>query len=246
LIPEGKFKDFLRFVKRALFKRRPFPAVGKVDLGDLERVTPVSDNWGFDRGKPVDRIYIEKFIAGCRADICGHVLEVYKDDYTTRYGGDRVTKSDILHDEPGLERATMVFDLVNSTEAPAGVFDCIICTQTLQLIYDVHAALASLHRMLKPGGVLLLTVPGISATPHRGMGGYSDYWRFTSPSVHALLARTFDPNDVSVRVYGNVYAATAFLHGLAAEELDADKLAYFDQDYEMLIGARAIKQPAGE
>jgi SAM-dependent methyltransferase len=241
LIPESKFKDYLRYVRRAVFKCRLFPGLGQVDLGDLDRVTPVSNNWGFDRGTPVDRIYIEEFMSGCRKDIRGHVLEVYNDDYTTRFGGSQVTRRDILHDKPGLERATLVFDLTNATEAPTELFDCIICTQTLQLIYDVRAALSSLQRMLKPGGVLLLTVPGISATPHKGMGGYSDYWRFASASVHALLEETFGSGDLSVRAYGNVYSATAFLHGLAVEELDKKRLTYVDQDYEMLIAARAVK-----
>jgi SAM-dependent methyltransferase len=242
LIPEGRLKDFLRYARRAALKRRIWPRTGDIALGDLERVTPVSNNWGFDRGTPVDRIYIEEFIADCREDIRGHVLEVYNDDYTTRFGGDRVTSSDILHDEPGLGRATLVFDLVDSANAPAEMFDCIICTQTLQLIYDVHAALSSLQTMLKPEGVLLLTAPGISATPHKGMGCYSDYWRFTTASFRTLLEETFQPGDLSIKAYGNVYAATGFLHGLAAEELDRKKLSYLDQDYEMLIAARAIKR----
>src|SRR5689334_3710614 len=39
------------------------PSVGEVRLGDLRRLTPISRNWGFDRGQPVDRYYIENFLA---------------------------------------------------------------------------------------------------------------------------------------------------------------------------------------
>ena len=241
MIPEGKFKDFLRFILHALVRRRHFPAVGRVDLGSLDRVSPVSDNWGFDRGTPVDRLYIEDFIAIFRDDIRGRVLEIYNDDYTSRFGGDRVSQSDILHDTPDLPRATMVLDLSKTSEAPENLFDCIICTQTLHLIFDFSAAIRSLHKLLKPGGVLLFTVPGISATPHRGMGGYPDFWRFTSYSVHRLFEECFDAESLTLRLYGNVYAATAFLHGLAVEELDQAKLSYSDPDFEMLIAVRATK-----
>jgi SAM-dependent methyltransferase len=241
LIPEGKFKDFLRHVRRALLRRKLFPAVGSVDLGSLERVSPISDNWGFDRGTPVDRLYIEQFLGDCRADIHGRVIEVYSDDYTTRFGGERVTQADILHDRPGLERATVVFNLANPDDAPENLFDCVICTQTLHLIYNVASAVASLHKLLKPGGALLLTVPGISPSPRRELGGYGDYWRFTSASVARLFSGPFGEENIDVRHYGNVYAATAFLHGLALEELNPEKLAYVDADYEMLIALRAIK-----
>jgi SAM-dependent methyltransferase len=220
------------------------PAFGEVQLGCLERVTPVSNNWGFDRGTPVDRLYIETFINDCRADIQGRVLEVYNDDYTTRFGGARVTQSDILHNSPDLERATVVFDLTQPGDAPQGLFDCVICTQTLHLVFDVASAVESLHKVLKPGGVLLLTVPGISPSPRKGLGGYDDYWRFTSASVRRLFYGLFGEEHIDVRWYGNVYAATAFLHGLALEELDVEKLSYIDNDYEMLIALRAVKSSA--
>lgn len=242
MIREGKFKDALRDLRRWLRRATRLPGVGNVSLGDLDRATPISDTWGFDRGAPVDRLYIEEFIAGCNADIHGRVLEVYNDDYASRFGGHRVSRVDILHDKPGLGRATVVFDLTNTSASPKGQFDCIICTQTLHLIYDLAAAVHSLHDMLAPGGVLLLTVPGISASPRRGLDGYEDYWRFTSSSVRRIFQTYFDDENLRIKCYGNVYAATAFLHGLAVEELDADKLGYEDPDYEMLISVRATKK----
>ena len=241
MIPEGKFKDFLRHIRRALLRRKLFPAVGSVDLGSLDRVSPVSDNWGFDRGTPVDRLYIEQFLEHCSGDIHGRVLEVYSDDYTTRFGGERVTQADILHDKPGLARATVVLDLADPGSAPEKLFDCVICTQTLHLIFDVASAVESLHKLLKPGGVLLLTIPGISPSPQKGLGGYGDYWRFSSASVSRLFSAPFGAENIEVRSYGNVYAATTFLQGLALEELDTEKLAYVDADYEMLIALRAVK-----
>ena len=50
------------------------------------RTQPLSRHWGFDRGTPVDRWYIERWLAGQARDIRGSVLEVKDSGYTTRFG----------------------------------------------------------------------------------------------------------------------------------------------------------------
>ena len=220
------------------------PAVGQVDLGSLNRTTPVSKNWGFDRGTPVDRLYIEDFIAERQDDVQGRVLEVADNTYTLRFGGDRVSQSEILSNDASDARATLVLDLTHESEAPTDLFDCVICTQTLHLIFDLRSAIKSLHKMLKPGGVLLLTVPTITAVSRWDMDRHGDHWRFTSPTVRKLFEEGFQGAELDLRSYGNVFAATAFLHGLAVEELDPEKLSCFDPDYEMLIGLRVKKHMA--
>ena len=55
-------------------------------LGDLRRTTPIDPNWGFERGTPIDRVYVERFLAGHADDIRGRVLEIAAPDYTNRYG----------------------------------------------------------------------------------------------------------------------------------------------------------------
>ena len=242
MIPEHRFKDFLRDIRRKVQRRTRFPGVGHINLGSLDRVTPVSGNWGFDRGQPVDRYYIENFLDRSREHIAGRVLEVADNAYTCRFGKQAVTRSDILHDAPGHPRATVVADLSAPEAAPTNEFDCIICTQTLQLIYDISPAIQSLHKMLKPGGTLLLTVPGITAISRDDMNRHGDFWRFTSASIERALQDVFGADGVVVKAFGNVYAATAFLHGLAVEELDRKKLDFFDPDYEVLLAASARKR----
>ena len=51
------------------------PLVGKVRFGDLKRLTPISPKWGLDRGRPIDRSYIESFLAQHASNIRGRVLE---------------------------------------------------------------------------------------------------------------------------------------------------------------------------
>jgi SAM-dependent methyltransferase len=137
------------------------------DLGDLRRLTPIDPGFGLGRGKPVDRHYIEDFLRRHADDIRGRVLEVGEDAYTVEYGGRRVTHSDILHADDSNPRATLIGDLAAGDALPGDAFDCFICTQTLTYIYDVQGAVQTIHRILKPGGVLLATVPGISQMPSR-------------------------------------------------------------------------------
>jgi SAM-dependent methyltransferase len=242
MIPEHRFKDFLRDIRRKVKRKTRFPAVGDIELGTLDRVTPVSSDWGFDRGRPVDRYYIEIFLHQVRDRIAGRVLEVADNAYTRRFGGDAVTSSDILHDAPGHQRATIFADLTRPDEMPTAAFDCVICTQTLQLVYDLSSTIQSLHTLLKPGGFLLLTVPGITAISREDMDRHGDFWRFTSASIRRVMQERFDADDIDVQAFGNVYAATAFLHGLAVEELDQNKLDVFDRDYEVLLAAVARKR----
>ena len=140
------------------------PPVGRVRFGDLRRVTPIARRFGFDRGLPVDRHYIEGFLRRHALAVKGHVLEIGGNDYTRAFGGGRVETSDVLDVSPENDRATVIADLAQAPQIASETFDCIICTQTLQLIYDVKAAVATLHRILKPGGTILATFPGISQT----------------------------------------------------------------------------------
>jgi glycosyltransferase involved in cell wall biosynthesis/SAM-dependent methyltransferase len=218
------------------------PPVGSVRLGMLRRLSPVSRVWGFDRGLPVDRYYIERFLSAYTADIQGHVLEIGDNTYTRKYGSSQDVQSDVLHPVPGNPRATIIADLSQGENIPSESFDCIICTQTLMFIFDVQKAMRTLYRILKPGGVLLMTLAGVSHQISRlDMERWGDYWRFTSLSAQRLCASAFPPANVRVEAHGNVLAAVAFLHGLAREELRREELDTKDPDYEVLITVRAVK-----
>ena len=212
-----------------------------LDLGDLRRVTPVDPLFGGGRGKPVDRHYIERFLSQHAADIRGRVLEVGDDAYTRRFGADRVEHGDVIHADASNPRATLIDDLAEGHELPGDCFDCFICTQTLTYIYPVQAAIATIRRILRPGGVLLATVPGISQISPYDRDRWGEYWRFTSQSLRRLLTEAFPPENVQVEAYGNVLASTAFLQGLAVEDLHPDELEHHDQRYELLIAGRAVK-----
>jgi SAM-dependent methyltransferase len=229
--------------RRRLRRLGAWPPVGSLRLGSLRRVTPISGTYGFDRGTPVDRYYIERFLTRHASDVRGRVLEVGDDEYTRRFGGERVESADVLHVEEGNPEATIVADLTDAPQIPAERFDCVICTQTLLLIYDVPAAIRTLHRVLRPGGVVLATVPGVSRICREEADAWGDFWRFTSMSARRLFEEAFGDGAVRVEAYGNVLAAVGMLHGIAAEELRAGELDVQDPDYEVLIGVRAERRP---
>jgi SAM-dependent methyltransferase len=219
-----------------------YPSVGRIRFGDLRRVTPVSEQFGSDRGLPIDRYYIEKFLAAHSDSVQGRVLEIGDSDYTQRFGGSRVSQSDVLHVSEGNPQATFVGDLTCAEQIPSKAFDCVVVTQTLHLIYNVRATLDTCYRILKPNGVLFITVPGISQIS-QDQWGKSWYWSFTSLSIRQLLGEVFQAEFVAVESHGNVLAATAFLQGIATSELEWTELDFTDPHYEVLITVRALRSP---
>jgi SAM-dependent methyltransferase len=169
------------------------------------------------------------------------VLEIKHNTYTKKYGQDRVTKSDVLHPVEGNPDATIVADLTKAEHLPSDSYDAIIFTQTLQVIYDIRTVIATLYRILKPGGVLLATGSGMAQLSLVDFDQWGEYWRFTSLSARLLFEEAFSAGNVSVRPYGNVLAAISFLEGLACEDLKRSELDVRDRSYEVLIAVRAVK-----
>jgi glycosyltransferase involved in cell wall biosynthesis len=219
-------------------------AIG-VRFGNLRRLTPFSREFGYDRGLPIDRYYIERFLAKNASDIKGQVLEVADNAYTLRFGGNRVTKSEVLHVREGNSQATIVGDLTRDHDIPSNSFDCVILTQTLQFIYDVRAALRNVKRILKPGGVVLATIPGISPVSRYDMERWGVFWTFTTQSARRLFEEVFPQEQLQIVAYGNVLTAASFLYGMATEELRQEELEHFDPDYELTITVRAVR-PAND
>ena len=225
---------------RRWFKRKILPA-GGIRFGNLRRLDPISDNWGFDRGLPIDRYYIESFLEKQAGDIHGRTLEFSNNTYTVRFGGDRVKQSDVLDNQADNPAATLVADLSRNNDLPGSAFDCIICTQTLPFIYDLRPAIENLYRILKPGGTLLVTLPGISRISPHDMERTGDYWRFTDAAARKLFSEHFSEEQLHISVYGNVLAATGFLQGLARQELTPAELNHRDNNFQVLIAVRAVK-----
>ncbi|MEI6946638.1 glycosyltransferase [Paraflavisolibacter sp. H34] len=236
LVPRG----FKRMIRKVYPARRNVPGTGRVNLGDFNRTTPFSQQFGYDRGGPLDRYYIEDFLKKKQSWIRGRVLEIGDNAYTLQFGGSRVQRSDIFHVDDNNKQATFTGDLSNAPHLPDNAFDCIVLTQTLQMIYDYAGAIQTCYRILKPGGVLLLTVPGISQVDQDNWGEYW-MWSFTTTSMKRILSASFSPELSEVRSFGNVQVASAFLYGLGQPEISREVLDVNDAQYQVIIAAAAVK-----
>jgi hypothetical protein len=224
-----------RAVRQAATRRlRP------VDASALTRPRPVSQRFAMDRGQPIDRHYIEGFLRRHAALIDGDVMEIGGSEYARRFG--RAPRSiAVLHARPGNPEATLVADLSAPDTLPEAVVDCLICTQTLNFIFDVGRAVDGIARLVRPGGVALVTVAGISQISRYDMERWGDYWRFTDATLRRLFAGRF---DARVEIHGNVAAAVAFLEGVAVEDLpDRSILDRMDPDYQVTLGVVARRVP---
>jgi SAM-dependent methyltransferase len=232
--------SILKRLRRLTSSKSLPPPINHVGLGDFNRLTPFSKAFGYDRGGPIDRYYIESFLKKEAGSIAGRVLEIGDNSYTLLYGGKNVTTSDILHVDENNPAATFVGDISHAPQIPDNIFDCIIFTQTLHLIYDFKSALRTCHRILKPGGTLLLTVPYITSIDH-GEWNATWYWAFTDKVFGPLMQETFPGSLTDVCCFGNVMTASAFLFGMGQPELSKEKLDFHDPHFQVIIAVKTVK-----
>src|SRR5689334_6717590 len=209
-----------------------------------ESTEPVGRLFGRERGTPIDRYYIERFLDQQRERIRGTVLEVGESTYSRRFGGEKATRFEILHVYQTPD-ATIVGDLAYPASLPDGRIDCFICTQTFNFIFDVGAAVRGAHRLLAPGGVLLATMAGISQISVGDAERWGDFWRFTVQSAQRAFGEVFGDSNVSVEYAGNVYAATSLLRGIALEEVATERLDVKAPEYPVVILVVARKPGPG-
>jgi len=213
-----------------------------VMFGDFTRTTPVSSCFGFDRGTPVDRYYLDNFFRGHGQLIGGKVLEVGDSSYSKKFSKGEVESFHVLqHAALGTDANAIIGDLTDKDTLPAQSFDCFICAQTFQYTFEVQKAVQGAYHLLKPGGLLLATVPGISQISRYDADRYGDYWRFTVDSMTRLFQPLFD-GGVEVTGFGNVLSSKLLLDGIPLEELpDLSLLDIHDRDYPMIVTIVARK-----
>lgn len=201
---------------------------------------PLSNYHGFDRGTPIDRFYIENFLEENSGIIKGVCLELLNNDYTLKYGGTNVTKSDILDVDILNKNATIIDDLRKLEKIADNTYDCLVLTQVLQFIDDIPAAISECYRILKPGGTILATLPSLSRIdPISGQAG--DYWRFTVASAAYLFGKNFKPERTEIKSLGNVRSGLYFYAGLAQEDSLIETLEDNDLNFPLIITVKAQK-----
>jgi SAM-dependent methyltransferase len=198
---------------------------------------PLSTAYGFDRGQPADRRWIERFLAEHADDIRGRCLEVESDEYVRHFGGGRPSSVEVLDIDPHNEDATIVGDLQNLESIPSGTFDCAVVTQTLQYLRDPRRGVAELYRILTESGTALVTVPCLGRVEP---GDVVDYWRFMPQGAEALFAD--QPWQVRLQSFGNALLGLAMWTGMAVEDLPPRVWDLNDPAWPCVVGIRATKR----
>lgn len=205
---------------------------------DARTTDPISGKFGFDRGTPIDRFWIESFLDKNRRYIAGRVLEVTDSKYTKMFGGNKVLISDVLDINPNNSSANIIGDLRDlHGKIKENTYDCIVLTHVLGLIDDYVSVLKECRRILKRGGTILFT--GSCLGPI--LENNEVYWRFTKKSVKYIFEKHFSPRKLSVESHGNALAGQAFWVGMSQEDLTKEELGHEDDRFPCVIAAVATK-----
>jgi SAM-dependent methyltransferase len=210
---------------------------GRGQFGLYQELQPYSRDFGFHLGTPIDRFYINSFVKSYKNDIQGTVYEIGDDQYSKRYA--QKNSRIIILNENNRHKLSVQVDLNGKNPHIYNTADCVILTQTLNFVYNFHNAINEVLNILKSGGVCLITVAGISQISRYDMDRWGDYWRFTDLSVRKMLEKS--SVNYTVEHFGNYYACANFLAGVPLKNINLDLLNFVDTDYQLIIGARMVK-----
>ena len=197
--------------------------------GNLRRTQPFSENYGADRGMPVDRHYLERFLSAHAAAITGSVLEIQVPSYARRFGT-ALTQVDTVDINPSWT-PTYLCDLAQADIIPTDTYDCFLLPATLQGLRDIDACLRHALRVVRPNGMVLASTAGFVPL----MPDAPDYWRMSAAGWSEVAANAWPGCEVNISSYGNCLAATASMMGLAAEELTDAELDASDPRYPVVV-----------
>jgi len=198
---------------------------------------PVSRTFGYERGVPIHRYYVDRFFEAHAHRIHGRCLEFDNSGHLRKFGRGRATRIDVLDLSADNANATIVADLTQPNNIPSDIFDCIVCVHVLHLVYEADALTRELHRLLAPEGTLLVAVPGTSMIDPN----WTEYRRWTPLGIQTLLGQFFQPSHIQVECYGNSLAAAAEMRGLASDEIAPWDLDAKDDIFPVEVCAVAIK-----
>lgn len=147
-------------------------------------------------GYTTGRFYVEDFLRRHAAQCRGCFLEFGDPYYRHLFNPQAIERYDVFDVQAG-PQVTIVGDIQSCPAIADNTYDVIVCTQVLEHIANPFLAVNELHRMLKPGGIILLTVP--SSYPYHAAP--RDYWRYTRDSLQLLFGERF--SDIVITSYGN-------------------------------------------
>ena len=132
---------------------------------------------------------------------CRH-LEYVSQDFCQYEGQEGGAPAEGLQNKSwDTSRIDLVSDIA-SIPAPDSSFDAILCSEVLEHVPEPTPALDEFARLLKPGGVVILTAPfssNVHMAPYHYCSGFSKYWY-----EHHLILRGFEIKELTAN--GDWYA----------------------------------------
>ena len=210
------------------------PRPGTVRFGDFGRLWPFSQRFGFDRGAPVDRYYLQQFVRSIRPIVRGRCLEIggsLKNNWFYRFDVDEFRTLE-------LEQSKRADDLVGDAADPGVLdpasWDSILAFHVLEHCPNPFAVVSNMCAWLKAGGHACIVVP-CAQRVHNHPG---DYWRFMPDGLRVLFR---DFSEVDVSTYGNPLTVVSNYVGLSHTELVAEDMDAVHPDYPVLACVVARK-----
>ena len=206
--------------------------IGVVAEMDTE---PVSRQFGTERGTPIDRYYIEEFLEEHGKYISGDVLEIEDNFYTKKFGKDRVCRPLVMDVDSEDSGVSFNGNLETGEGIQDEIADCFILTQTLMYIFDLKSAAHNIGRLLKKGGIALITCSGISQNSRRCMDNYGCYFNFNEAALVRMFREEASLEVVESGSFGNVKTVTAHISGVCSEDLTPEDFLPNDKYYPLIV-----------
>ena len=207
--------------------------VGSINLGSFANGKPFCHEFGYTRGTPIDRVFLDVFIDTIRDQVYGATLEIggRKEDKSL-YRFQNAEPFETLDVEAG-SGADHVGDAHCITLFRPGSWDSILAFNVLEHCERPWIVVSNFLYWLRPGGMAFCVVPNAQRL-HRGP---RDYWRILPDAASSLFS---DFEEVTILRYGNLLTSQAAMSGIAAEELHY-AMAYSDRDYPTVTCISARK-----
>lgn len=151
------------------------------------------------------RLQLEHWVWSHRAALGRHILDVGVYNRRSYLGDGYLTFGQNGEDAQG-DVCAMPF--------PEASFEGVVLTEVLEHCTDPFAAMRDVFRVLKPGGLLLVTSP--FCWPTHQTEDYHDYWRFARQGWELLLARFTDVTITPCELTQEGRAAYDFLRRFEA------------------------------
>jgi len=127
------------------------------------------------------RVQLEHWIWSHRAELGKDILDVGVYNPRTYLGDGYITFG-----EPDTSTGEDVKGDLLALPFPDNAFDGVVLTEVLEHCINPPAAVGEVFRVLRPGGLLLVTSPFL--WPDHRTEDYKDYWRFTEQGWQLLLS----------------------------------------------------------